>query len=65
MGPPNHFKNINSSCQKEMQGQRVEQKLRKGRPETAAAKNPSHLPTPNPDTIDNAKKCLLTEASLV
>jgi hypothetical protein len=40
----------------------VEQRLRKGHPETAPPRNPSHLQTPNPDTIADAKKCLLTGA---
>ena len=34
----------------------------KGHPETAPHRDPSHLQTPNPDTIFAAKKCLLTGA---
>ena len=33
---------------------------RKGHPETGPPRTPSHLLTPNPDTIADAKKCLLT-----
>jgi hypothetical protein len=36
--------------------------IRKGYPETAPPLDPSHLQTPNPNTIADAKKCLLTEA---
>jgi hypothetical protein len=32
---------------------------RKNHPETAPAGEPSHIQTPNPDTIADAKKCLL------
>ena len=35
---------------------------RKGHPETAPPGDPSHIQTPNPDTIVDAKKCLLTGA---
>jgi hypothetical protein len=35
---------------------------RKGHPETAPSKDSSHIQSPNPDTIVDAKKCLLTEA---
>ena len=38
----------------------MEQRLRKGHPETAPPRNPSHLQTPNPHTIADAKKRLLT-----
>jgi hypothetical protein len=37
---------------------------RKGYPEAAPPVDPSHKQTPNPDSIVDAKKCLLTEASL-
>jgi len=51
MGPPTHLKNINP-----------EFFLSKGNAwtKTALPKNPSHLLTPNPDIIADAKKCLLT-----
>jgi hypothetical protein len=35
---------------------------RKGNPETIPPENPSHIQTPNPDTIADANKCLLTGA---
>ena len=35
---------------------------RKGHPETAPPMDPSHLQTPNPGTIADAKKCLLIGA---
>jgi hypothetical protein len=37
-------------------------KPRKGHPETAPPGNPSYVQPPNPDTIVDAKKCLLTGA---
>jgi hypothetical protein len=35
---------------------------RKGHPETVSPWDPSHIQTPNPNTIVDANKCLLTEA---
>jgi hypothetical protein len=35
---------------------------RKGHPETAPLEDPPHIQSPNPDTIVDAKKCLLTGA---
>jgi hypothetical protein len=35
---------------------------RKFHPEPAPPGDPSHIQTPNPDTIADAKKCLLTGA---
>ena len=35
---------------------------RKGHPETAPPGDPSHIQTPNPETIADAKKCLLKGA---
>ena len=35
---------------------------RKGHPETTLPGDPSHIQTPNPDFIADAKKCLLTRA---
>ena len=35
---------------------------RKGHPETAPLGDPSHIESPNPDTIVNVNKCLLTGA---
>ena len=42
----------------EIQRKSEEQRL-KERPETATAGDPSHIQKPNPDTIVDAKKCLL------
>jgi hypothetical protein len=54
---------LNCSYLKEMQGQKKwSRDWRKGHPETTPARDPSHLQTPNPDTIADAKKCLLTGA---
>jgi hypothetical protein len=52
----------NCSCLKEIQGQRVEQKQKRGHSETAPPGDPSHTQTPNPDTFADAKKSLLTGA---
>jgi hypothetical protein len=41
---------------------RAETEGRKGYPETTQPKDPSHLQTPNPNTIADAKKLLLTGA---
>jgi hypothetical protein len=46
----------------ETQRQSVEQKLRKGHPVTVPPGDPSHIQPPNPDTIVDANKCLLTGA---
>ena len=35
---------------------------RKGHPETAPPGDPPHIQSPNPDTVVNAKKCMLTGA---
>jgi hypothetical protein len=53
------------SCPKERQGQQQQQQKwnrdrRKGYPETSPTRDPSHLQTPNPDTVEDATKCLLT-----
>ena len=40
--------------------QSVEQRLRKGHPETAPPGDPFHTQSPNEDTIVDAKKCMLT-----
>jgi hypothetical protein len=45
-----------------LQGQGWSRDRRKGHPETALPRDPSHLQTPNPDTIADAKKHLLTGA---
>ena len=46
----------------ELQRQRVEQRLKENHPETALPGDPSHIQSTDPDTIVNAKKCLLTGA---
>jgi hypothetical protein len=40
----------------------MEQRLKKGHPETAPPRDPSYLQTPNPNFTADAKKCLLTAA---
>jgi hypothetical protein len=45
-----------------IQGRRVQKEVRKGHPETAPPREPSHVQTTNPDTIAHAKKYLLTGA---
>jgi hypothetical protein len=45
-----------------MQGQRVEQRLKKDHPETVSPRDLSRLQTPNPDTIADGKKHLLKGA---
>jgi hypothetical protein len=61
MGHPPTSKIIqNSSFQNEIQGQRLEQRLKERHSETVIPRDTSHLQTPNPDTIVYAKKCLLT-----
>jgi hypothetical protein len=35
---------------------------KKGHSETASPGDPSHIQSTNPDTVADAKKCLLTEA---
>jgi hypothetical protein len=37
---------------------------RKGHPETASPRDPSHIQTPNPDTILDARKYLLKEPDI-
>ena len=44
--------------QEEIQTQSVEQRLRKGHPETAPPTDPSHLQLQNPDTIVDANQVL-------
>ena len=46
----------------EIQRQSVEQKLKKGHPETAPPGDPSHKQLPKADTSVNAKKSMLTGA---
>ena len=40
-------------------GEKVEQGLKVGHPETAPSGNPFHIQLPNPDDILDAGKCLL------
>lgn len=46
----------------EMQRQRVEQRLKERPSKTVPPGDLSHIQSPNPDTIVDAKKCMLTEA---
>ena len=52
----------NCSYLKEMQRQKWSRDWRKGHFKTAPPRDPSHLQTLNPDTIGDAKKCLLPGA---
>jgi hypothetical protein len=47
---------------KELQRQSSEQRLKADHPETAPLGDPSHKQPPNPDTIADANKSLLTGA---
>ena len=65
MEPPTHLQNFNLEflLSKENIGTKSGAETeRKGHPETAPPGDPSHTQTPNPDTIADAKKCLLTGA---
>jgi hypothetical protein len=42
--------------------QSVEQRLKRGHPETALPGDPSHIQSPNAGTIVDAKNCMLTGA---
>jgi hypothetical protein len=48
--------------EEDIQRQNVEQRQRKGHPETALPGDPYHIQSPIPDTIVDANKCLLTGA---
>jgi len=52
----------NCSLLKETQGQKWSRDGRKGCPETVPPGDPSHVQTPNPDTITDAMMCLQTGA---
>ena len=52
----------NCSCQKKCRNKEWSRGWRKGHPETAPPRDPSHLQTPNLDTIADAKKHLVTGA---
>jgi hypothetical protein len=60
-GAPNHLKifNLELFLSKGNAGAKSEHRLNE-RPETVPLRDPSHLQTTNPDTIVDAKKCLLT-----
>jgi hypothetical protein len=64
MGPPAHLKTFNPEMflSKGKTGTKMEQRLKEGHPETIAPRDPYHLQTPNPNTIADAKKGLLTGA---
>jgi hypothetical protein len=53
--------NFNPELLLEIWGQGLEKRLKES-PETAPPGDPSHMKTPNPDTIVEAKKCLLIGA---
>jgi hypothetical protein len=62
MGPPTLLQNFNlelflSKRHTDKEGNRD---WRKDNPETSPPEDPSHMQIPNPDTIADAKKCLLT-----
>jgi hypothetical protein len=61
MGPPTLLKIVaqNCSCLNEIKGQ-VEQKLKERPSRDYSTWDPSHMQTPNPDIIADAKKYLLT-----
>jgi hypothetical protein len=61
MRQPTHLKNINPEFlqSKEMQGQRVKQRLKERPSRNCPPRDPSHLQTLNLDTIADAKKSLL------
>ena len=63
-GRRHQLKNINPEflLPKRKAGTEWTRNSRKGHPETAPPGDPSHMQTPNPDTIADAKKCLLTGA---
>jgi hypothetical protein len=50
----------NCFCLNEIKGQKVEKIMKERVFRTAAPGNPSHMQPPNPDTIADAKKCLLS-----
>jgi hypothetical protein len=60
LGPSVLLRRVKKYPQEETQRQSVEQ--RKGYTETAPHADPSHKQSPNPDTIADANKCLLTGA---
>ena len=48
--------NRKKKCGSETEGKTIQH------PETALPRDPSHIQSPNPDTIIDAKKCMLTGA---
>jgi hypothetical protein len=56
--------NKNCSCLKETQGQKMEQRPKERLSSDCPPRSgdPSHMQTPNPDAIADAKKCLQTGA---
>jgi hypothetical protein len=60
--PSQKFLTQNCSFLKETQRKKWSRDRRKGHPETAPPRDPSFLQKPNPDTIADAKKRLLTGA---
>jgi hypothetical protein len=66
MGPPTHLKNINPEflLSKGNAGTKSEAETEGQATQRIPPKDPFHLLTPNPDTIADAKKCLLTQAGI-
>jgi hypothetical protein len=61
MGPSTHLKNINPEFLLSKENAGTKSGAETERP-SDPPRDPSHLLTPNPDTIADAKKCLLTGA---
>jgi hypothetical protein len=63
MGPPTNFKNFNPELLLSKGITRTKSRAEtEGNPETAPPGDPSYMQPPNPDTIADTKKCLLTGA---
>ena len=60
MGPISKILIQNSFCQKEVQEQRVEKRLKERLPKDCPPSDPSNLQTPSPDMTADTKTCLLT-----
>jgi hypothetical protein len=54
--------NNNNNLKRKYRDNEWSRDCRKGHPETFPPEDPSHMQTPNPDTIADATKCLLTGA---
>jgi hypothetical protein len=62
--PKPYLQNLtqNCSCLKEIQGKRVEQRLKEQPSRDCPPRDQSYLQTPIPDTVADAQRCLLTGA---